>query len=369
MQTTRYILKTILFLLIVLAAQVLLSLDYHFIAWEDPEEVSEVDVPPVTIPDPGIYAPSEEVLAAQRFQTSYPGIGFLWKSHLGSSDTAILQWSDQDPVELFTDQYGFINSPEAIELQQAGNRIEILGLGGSFMQGAATVFHDFFSIYDRFYYSMATHRHTFPMFSAVFEKYADTVQPSLVVLGLNEASPALIEDYRNWTASGLDWFAYHSGTWAGPPIDSRPNLGPLNNWGTGYALATAVLRKIGLYKSTPPAPEDQISGTVQNIERIAGKCEQIGARLLVLYIPSKATTLSGNSKGLSVMEGILNRLESSAIDYLDLRPIFKNAKNPSSLYYVVDGHWNKYGMVESAKAVERWVVSNLQGDGAAALGR
>ncbi len=353
-----YIGKIVLFLLIVVTAQIFLSLDYRFTPSEETEADPDEKMPLISIPDAGIYTPTEEVLAAQRFQASYPEIGFLWKPYLGSRDTAILQWSDQDPVELFTDRYGFINSPEAIELQQAGNRIEILGLGGSFMQGAATVFHDFFSIYDRLYYNMATHRHTFPMFSAAFDRYADTVRPSLVLLGLNEASPALIEDYENWAESGLDWFTYHSGTWAGPPIDSRPNLGPLNMWETGYALAVAVLRKIGLHKRTPPKEEDQITKTVREIRRVADKCETIGAHLLVLYIPGKATALTGDSKGLPVIEEILNRLKSLGIDHLDLRPTFENVDDPSSLYYVVDGHWNKYGMVEAAKAIERWIDSN-----------
>jgi hypothetical protein len=48
------------------------------------------------------------------------------------------------------------------------------------------------------------------------------------------------------------------------------------------------------------------------------------------------------------------------IPHLDLRPTFENVDDPSSLYYVVDGHWNKYGMVEAAKAIERWIGSNVE---------
>lgn len=100
---------------------------------------------------PVVYDPSPEIRAVQAHQHLHPRLGFLWEPNVTTDDNVVFAWGDQEPGALSTDAIGFVNPPQAIEKKGQGQQADIIGVGASFMQGAASIFHDFFDLQGRFY--------------------------------------------------------------------------------------------------------------------------------------------------------------------------------------------------------------------------
>jgi hypothetical protein len=346
----RFIVSMTIFCLIIAAGQVLLSLQWKA---DKPGEGGVFPKVSVRIPDPDIYTPGREIRDVQPYLKIDPALGFLWKENIDSADNARFTWGDQVPCLLSTDQWGFINSPEAIAEQKAGKKVDMIGLGASFMQGASSAFYDFFSLHGLFYYNMATHRHTLPMFNDALKQNAMPLKPSWVIYELNEASPALINDYLSWNRSGLDWFTYHSGTWSGPAKSTQYDLGPLKRFPKINAIAVAVLKKAYPKPalSTGTAAQQQ-SRCFTYIAAADSVTRAAGSRMIVLYIPSKETVYYGMSRMSGLIDGLLPMLAAKGIAVLDLRKPFNDTGDPRSLYYAVDGHWNKDGVLVATRAIK-----------------
>jgi hypothetical protein len=346
----RFIVSMTVFCLIIAACQVILSLQ-----WKVEKQGRSTGIPRVSvcIPDPDLYMPGREIREVQPYLKIDPVLGFLWKENLDSSDNVRFTWGDQEPCLLSTDQWGFINSPEAIAEQKAKKKVEIIGLGASFMQGASSAFYDFFSLHGLLYYNMATHRHTLPQFNDALKRNALPIRPSWIIYELNEASPSLINDYLAWKRSGLDWFTYHSGTWSGPPKSSQYDLGPLKKIPEINGIAVAVLKKVLPKKTVFPGTfEEQKKLCLEYICAADSMTRQAGSRMIVLYIPSKETIFYGRSRISGLIDGLLPMLSAKGITVLDLRKPFNDSDDPRSLYYAVDGHWNKDGVLMAARAVK-----------------
>jgi hypothetical protein len=67
-------------------------------------------------------------------------------------------------------------------------------------------------------------------------------------------------------------------------------------------------------------------------------------RFVVLLIPSKELALQGSSESGSVLEAVAAALRESDTPFVDLRESFAEREDPASLYYAVDGHWNRAGI-------------------------
>jgi hypothetical protein len=196
------------------------------------------------------------------------------------------------------------------------------------------------------------------MFNEVLVAYTLRMEPSWIIYELNEASPALISDYLAWKKSGLDWFAYHSGTWSGPPESSQYDLGLLKKIPALNAVAVAVLKKVLPKKSVfAGSPEEQKNKCLEYICTADSAARRAGSRMLVLYIPSKETIFYGKSAMSGVIEKLLPLLAAKSVTVLDLRKPFNDYDDPRSLYYAVDGHWNKDGVLVAARAVKAMIDS------------
>jgi hypothetical protein len=355
--------RLVLFLCILLLLQTLLSLDYTIVAPERQSVGEYIRMVRIAIPDPVLSVQDSDIVATQQYLAPVKDVGFLWEPELDSSDNARLSWSDQGEILLSTDRWGFINSPDAIGESRSSRPVDIIGIGASFMQGASTLFYDYFYLNDLFYYNMATHRHTLPMFNTVIEEYACEQKPDWIIYGLNEASPALIADYYAWKKSGLDWFTYHSGTWAGPPLPVWERI-PLLRMRTGCTdLARAVLRNtLPVPATASMSKKEQVIEAYKSIHDAALICREHDIGFLCLVIPSKATVFYGASEGRPVLLDIVSRLPADGIGVVDLTETFKAHDDPRSLYYVVDGHWNKYGILEAARAVLPYITGENTGE-------
>jgi hypothetical protein len=165
-----------------------------------------------------LRTPLPEVLAIQPYLKLHPELGFTWRENVGAGEGVMFKVKDAEFEPLSTDAGGSINHPDAIRRRNAGERPQVVGTGDSFMEHAAHVFHDLFAAEDIFYYNLAIHRQAPPQYTHVVESVAAPLRPQWIIYGIFENDFAETEDFDNWKKSGLDWFAFHSGTWCGAPL-------------------------------------------------------------------------------------------------------------------------------------------------------
>ncbi len=60
------------------------------------------------------------------------------------------------------------------------------------------------------------HRHCPPQYNIALREHALPLRPRWVLYAVYENDFLETMDYEDWARSGLDWFAFHSGVWAGP---------------------------------------------------------------------------------------------------------------------------------------------------------
>lgn len=345
--------KLLLFAALALGFQVLISLEWSF----GPEKAGGKPAHggfllPVraALPEVDRYRPDSSILLFQSYMQSHPKLGFLFKGNLGAEGTVNLRWADQEPGAIHSDSLGFINSPYALQARKEGRPIDVIGVGSSFMQGAADKLHDFFWAKGLYYYSMATPRHTLPQFTAVVEDLAAPLKPKWIVYDLNEASFELITDYDAWAASGMDWFAYHSGTWCGPPAKKSDRL--LAGFPTLEALYTGIRRRVHPESPIAPASDEVLVARARSdIAAARAAAEAVGARFVVLVIPSRDVAVYGKSDRWRRVAALLPLLREDGVEVLDLKPIFTAEDDPRSLYFQVDAHWNGYGIYKAGAAL------------------
>jgi SGNH hydrolase-like domain, acetyltransferase AlgX len=294
------------------------------------------------------YVPGKELQFVQSLLQPQSELGYLWQGNLTLDDKILVHWYDQEPDPLCTDADGFRNHPAAIEARHAGAPMDIIGIGDSFIHDAAYVFHEEFARTGRSYYGMAMHRHCPPQYDIILKKYALPTRPRAVIYGLFENDVAETEDFEAWQRSGLDWFTYHSGYWCGPPRDDL-------TWGANlrgiYALwrylsagARAQQRGAAYFRQGALKLRDHVLSAY----RATRKAD---CRFLLVLIPSKETSIHGMSKDVVVYDKLLELLRGEQIPTLDLRTVLGAHPDPASLYYKIDGHWNKSGQRLAARAI------------------
>jgi hypothetical protein len=100
--------------------------------------------------------------------------------------------------------------------------------------------------------------------------------------------------------------------------------------------------------------------TDAQVERVAAEIVsghdiaiQNGIRFLLLLVPSKQTALHGASREAEAFDALKPVLTDQGIAILDLREPFNEVEDPASLYYNLDGHWDKGGMRVAVDAILR----------------
>jgi hypothetical protein len=297
------------------------------------------------------FVPGSRLLKVQSYLRLHPTLGFLWKGDIAYDDGVLLPWRDQVVVPLSTDSAGFRNHPRAIAALEGKRQVDVIGLGDSFLHDCAYIFHDLFEQSGFFYYNMAMHRHSPPQYNLILEQYAAALRPRWVVYAVFENDFREAVDFERWKASGIDWFSYHSGTWAGPPVDAS-RLGRLmrRSFRGGYGFYRSLTRdsrqrREGLSWQIPA----ELRSYVLEASEIA---RSRGIRLLLVLVPSKTTAIQGSSDESLLYDQLLRDLREAAIPTLDLRQSFAESdRDPASLYYRLDAHWNPDGMRAAGEAI------------------
>lgn len=358
-------LKLLLFSALALALQVILSLEWSRIpaGGRAPGALTLPGGFSVGLPPADLYRPDSAILRFQSHMQPDPVVGFLFKENLGQGAPVRLQWADQEPGEIHSDGEGFINSPFAIAARKQGKPVDIVGVGSSFMQGAAEKFHDFFWAKGQFYYSMATPRHTLQQFTAVVRDHAAPLKPRFIVYDLNEASFELIRDFDDWKRTEVDWFTYHSGTWCGPPRTAASGL--LEGHPVLASLYAGVRRRVIPPRPIPPAPEEElVRRALEEVTAARDAAEAHGIGFLAMTIPSKDLAVYGKSARWHRVEALLPLLRKAGIRVLDLKAEFMAEDDPRALYFQEDAHWNGYGIFKAANALARTLAEIPAGDAA-----
>lgn len=299
------------------------------------------------------YVPGSRFLKVQSYLRLHPSLGYLWKRDIAFEDEVLLPWYDQVVVPLSTDSTGFRNHPRAIAALEGKRQVDVIGLGDSFIHDCAYVFHERFERSGLFYYNMAMHRHSPPQYNLILEQYAAPLRPKWVIYGLFENDFREAVDFQHWRASGLDWFSYHSGTWAGPPVSaSRPGRWLRRGFPGAYGLYRSLTREARKRREREEFSR-RIPAEVRSYILEAREVARArGIRLLLVLVPSKETAIRGSSDESLLYDQLLRDLREEAIPTLDLRETFAEpSRDPASLYYRLDAHWNPQGMRVAADAI------------------
>lgn len=297
--------------------------------------------------------PTPEVVAIQRHLQLHPRIGFTWNTNVAQDQDIVIEVAGAESQPLSTGEFGFLNHPAAIESVKAGEAVDIVGLGDSFMEHASHNFHEFFKSNGLAYYGMAVHRQAPPHYNVILEDHALPLRPKWILYGLFENDFMETADFDRWRVSGLNWFTFHSGTWCGPPVAvsalARFKDRHLRGFGGLYHVLHARLRGERMTLTGPTRAE--IERVLQEIRRANDLATASGAAFVLVLIPSRATALAGSSPESEAYDALLNELDGAPLTLIDLRAPFIEHETPASLYYEIDAHWNRAGMDLAANTI------------------
>lgn len=286
-----------------------------------------------------------EILEIQQYLTLHPTLGFTWKPNIPASDGITFADSDAEQYPLSTDEWGFINSPEALAARVAGTPVDIIGLGDSFMEHAAPVLTGYFAAHGLSYYNLAMHRQSPIQFTDTLELYGIGLRPKYVVYSVYENDFHETVDYLNWTNSKMDWFSFHSGTWCGTPLPLTTAEKVQHKYLPGYtSLLNVIKSKAGIGSSDSRISARTVSDINASIFAARDLAKKNNIQFVLLFIPSRESVLNG----LTTEALAYDRLDYPAID---LREVFANDPDPASLYYRTNGHWNPKGIIIAAEHI------------------
>ncbi len=306
------------------------------------------------------FMPGPQIRAVQDQLVLHPRYGYLWRPGVGFDEDVRLSWKDQVVERLSTDRFGFRNHPDAIARLEAGDPVDLVGLGDSFMEGGAYRFQALFGAWGLRYYNLAMHRHCPPQYNRILEDHAIGLRPRFIVYGIYENDFLETLDFDDWVASGLDWFAFHSGFWAGPPkpasLAERVVQARLPGFHGLYRQLTFDARKRAFRDARARELPGNVARHVLEAQTLA---RAAGIRLIVMLIPSKATAFGRVTPEARLYDRMLPRLRASGATLLDLRETFAaSGRRPRDLYYRVDPHWNAEGMAVAARAIHAIVAGS-----------
>ena len=87
---------------------------------------------------------TEEIRIKMSYTKLRQDVGFLWKENLFFPVDANSARFNKENYSLITDEFGFLNSTEAIIMRRNHDHINIIGIGDSFIHNSSFVLFDFF---------------------------------------------------------------------------------------------------------------------------------------------------------------------------------------------------------------------------------
>lgn len=297
--------------------------------------------------------PSRAVLSIQQYVELDSELGFKWEPNVSAADNIVFEISDAVHVPHSTDADGFINEPDAIAGRAAGEPVDIVGLGDSFVEHASRTFYEYFQSQGLSYYNLAMQRQAPPQHNINLESRALALEPKWIVYGIFENDFAEAKDFENWKQSGIDWFYFHSGTWCGTslPVTRTERIRQQYVPGFSGLMSRVRVRFRGERMSLAGPSAEEISLVSSSTQEAAKLAQDAGVKLLVVFIPSRPSAISGDTLESEGYDLVIESLKHTNARTLDLRAPFQQHDDPASLYYTIDGHWNAKGMQYAAELI------------------
>jgi hypothetical protein len=294
------------------------------------------------------YVPGPQIRMVQSELVLSARVGFLWRPHVEPGPDDVIAWSDAEPFALSTDSEGFLNIPEAIARVARGEVPDVVGVGDSFLQVADEEFYERFMDAGLLYYSLAMHHQGPPQYNRILMDRGIGLRPGRVLYGISENDYADTFDFERWEESGLDWFAFHSGSWCGPPSSGSPALdrarrGLRGTWAVWRAL------RANLWPDPPARVDPRVVRDYVLEARDAAQAA--GIRFTVLIVPSKDSSLDGATPDAARHETLVGLLRESGVEIVDLRSSLAAAPGSPPLFHERDSHWNRAGQKVAAERI------------------
>jgi hypothetical protein len=295
-----------------------------------------------------------EILAIQQHLQLHPEIGFTWKPNISEYDNITFESQDAETYPLSTDEFGFINTPEAIANRQEKEPVDIVGLGDSFLEHGTHVLTEYFATQNLRYYNLAMHRQSPPQYTDILETIALSLKPKFIVYSVFENDFQEVMDYHNWKVSDLDWFTYHSNTWCGAPIPQSKTDKLLSTQLRGYnGLYNVIQSKLmGDALSINGSPDGSHELILNEIKRSHYLAQEVNTQFVVLFIPSRDSGINQPTFEALAYEPLIEELNKAGIPNIQLISTFRNNPDPASLYYQINGHWNPKGITIAANTLQ-----------------
>ena len=312
-----------------------------------------------------IYEPRPVVKAVQQYLVLQPVIGFTWAPNISTAQNVRFDINDIKPEPLCTDSFGVINAPAAIAERSGGRAVDVVGLGDSFMEMANRGLYDAFHGEGLFFYSLAIHRQCPPQYDSILATWASDLKPKTIVYGLFENDFIESADYGAWRRSGIDWFAYHSGTWCGPPVGVGSFDRFLHRHTRGWnAFLRVIAEEIrGQRVSVLGPAADDIKNVVDRVREAAEFAKGADMRFVLVLIPGKETAKGVDTAESRAYDEVVRGAAGDGAELIDLRPIFRSQPDPAGLYYEKDGHWNARGIALAADIIVKKVKGGADESG------
>lgn len=237
------------------------------------------------------------------------------------------------------DEFGMRNAREAL----AWDKVDVAGIGDSYIDNAHRVFFERFKAQDVKYHSLAIFGYGPANYNVLMREYGSKLSPKVYVYATYLGNdPGDVRRYESWRASGKGWYEYNGGYVF--PIERR---GLVWGWHLFIGRAKSFLRN--LVSRVNPKTYSALRGLVKKddaetvfeyVLQAKELAQKQGAALLVVIVPR-----TGGHKPLldPIATKLIGLCAGKEITCLDLDPAFGDVGNRDGLF-APDGHWNEAGM-------------------------
>lgn len=115
---------------------------------------------------------------------------------------------------------------------------------------------------------------------------------------------------------------------------------------------------VNSYTSVEPMTDEEISDAANALLNLEKYAEEHGAKFIFAAAPNKATVYSDKmpdryvrNEGGTDLDRLYKELDDKGVEYIDLRPLLREASEKELVYHKRDTHWNGLGAYKAFSAI------------------
>lgn len=237
------------------------------------------------------------------------------------------------------DEFGMRNARESL----AWDRVDVVGVGDSYVDIAYRVFFDHFKSQGVKYRSLAIFGYGPANYNVLMKEFGAKLKPKVYVYSTYLGNdPGDVRRYETWRASGKGWYEHNGGYVF--PIERQGFV-----WGWHMFMSRAKSFARNLISRTDPGSygalrsfvkKDDAETVFEYVIQAKEIAKEQGAELLVVIIPRTP----GHKPILDpIASKVVALCAGKEIKCLDLDPAFGDV-GTRDRWFAPDGHWNEAGM-------------------------